>query len=292
MTKTLKKIEAILPRPLNYGMVGDGFRVYNYFPNGYRIRDFISPFLMLDYNPPFDFGPSNHPRGVDVHPHKGFETVTIAYKGSVAHHDSKGNSGVINPGDVQWMTAGGGILHKEYHEKEFSKKGGAFEMVQLWVNLPKKDKLVEPHYQGIEAKDMGKLVLENNGGQVNVIAGEINGVKGAAKTFTEINLFDIRITEGAALDFEIKTTHNCAILVIEGEAEINEKRTKQHEFVLFAHEGETIRIKANEKSILLLLSGVPINEPIAQYGPFVMNTKEELNVAFEEFNSGKFGVLE
>lgn len=291
MTKVLKKIEAILPRPMNYGMVGDGFRVYNYFPNGYRIRDFISPFLMLDYNPTFDFGPSEHPRGVDVHPHKGFETVTIAYKGAVAHHDSKGNSGIIHAGDVQWMTAGAGILHKEYHEVEFSKKGGPFEMVQLWVNLPKKDKLVEPHYQALEAKNMGHLLLPQNAGQVNVIAGEINGVKGPAQTYTEINLFDIKLNESATLTFDINTNHNCGILVIDGEVMINEKRCKQYEFVLFAHEGESITITANEKSTLLFLSGVPINEPIAQYGPFVMNTREELNVAFEEFNSGKFGVL-
>lgn len=291
MTKTPKKIEAILPRPMQYGMVGDGFRVYNYFPNGYRIRDFISPFLMLDYNPSFDFGPSDLPRGVDVHPHKGFETVTVAYKGSVAHHDSKGNSGIIHPGDVQWMTAGAGILHKEYHEKEFSKKGGPFEMVQLWVNLPKKDKLVEPHYQAIEVKDMGQFKLQDGKGSVNIIAGNFNGVKGAANTYTEINLFDIRLQEAATLTFDVSSEHNCGLLLIEGAAEINGKRTMQHEFVLFAREGEGIEIKAIDNCTILLMSGIPILEPIAQYGPFVMNTKEELNTAFEEFNSGKFGVL-
>ena len=291
MTNTPKKIEAILPRPMQYGMVGDGFRVYNYFPNGYRIRDFISPFLMLDYNPTFDFGPSNNPRGVDVHPHKGFETVTIAYKGSVAHHDSKGNSGVIHPGDVQWMTAGAGILHKEYHDVAFSKKGGPFEMVQLWVNLPKKDKLVEPHYQAIEAKNMGHYQITNGKGFVNVIAGDLNGTKGAAKTYTDINLFDIKMEADDILSFEIASTHNCGILLIEGSADINNKRSMQHEFVLFARDGEYIQIKAIEKCVMLLMSGVPINEPIAQYGPFVMNTREELNTAFEEYNSGKFGVL-
>ncbi len=291
MTKAPKKIEAILPKPMQYGMVGDGFRVYNYFPNGYRIREFISPFLMLDYNPTFDFGPSEQPRGVDVHPHKGFETVTIAYKGSVAHHDSKGNSGIIHPGDVQWMTAGAGILHKEYHEKEFSKKGGPFEMVQLWVNLPKKDKLVEPHYQAIEGKDMGQFKLEEGKGSVNIIAGNFNGIKGSANTYTEINLFDIRLQEAAAINFDVPAEHNCGILMIDGAAEINGKRTMQHEFVLFAREGENIDIKAIDNCTILLLSGIPILEPIAQYGPFVMNTKEELNIAFEEFNSGKFGVL-
>lgn len=291
MTHTRKRIEAILPRPSQFGMVGDGFRVYNYFPNGYRIRDFISPFLMLDYNPPFDFGPSEEPRGVDVHPHKGFETVTIAYKGSVAHHDSRGNSGVINPGDVQWMTAGAGILHKEYHEKNFAKKGGAFEMVQLWVNLPKKDKLSEPHYQAIEAAQMGHYYIDNNGGVANIIAGSMNGVKGPAKTYTDINLFDMRVNAGAKFNFEVSAAHNCAMMVIQGNAMVNDKRCKEHEFVLFAREGENIEIEALDDCILLLMSGEPIHEPIAQYGPFVMNTREELNIAFDEFNSGKFGVL-
>ena len=174
-------------------MVGDGFRVYNYFPNGYRIRERVSPFLMLDFGPSFDFGPSNQPRGVDVHPHKGFETVTIAYKGSVEHYDSSGNSGVINPGDVQWMTAGAGILHKEFHEKEFSKLGGPFEMVQLWVNLPKKDKLTAPKYQSLLDTEMNKIDLPNDAGSAKIIAGELNTIKGSATTFTEINVFDIRL---------------------------------------------------------------------------------------------------
>ena len=171
-----KQIEKIYSRPANPGMVGDGFRVYNYFPNGYPLRSKLSPFLMLDFNPSFDFGPSNHPRGVDVHPHKGFETVTIAYKGSVEHYDSTGNRGVINPGDVQWMTAGAGILHKEFHEREFSKKGGPFEMIQLWVNLPKKDKLASPKYQALVASETNKVILPANAGYVKVIAGNFNDV--------------------------------------------------------------------------------------------------------------------
>src|ERR1700729_3867752 len=190
-----KSIEKIYNRPLRPGMVGDGFRVFNYFPNNGLSQQRVSPFLLMDFNAEYDFGPSDHLRGVDVHPHKGFETVTIAYKGSVAHHDSTGNSGVINPGDVQWMTAGAGILHKEYHEEEFSKKGGPFEMVQLWVNLPKKDKLTTPHYQAITAAQMGKLQLPDNGGVVNVIAGHFfdattpgaEGVTGPAETYTPVN---------------------------------------------------------------------------------------------------------
>ncbi len=189
----IKRIEKIFPRPASPGMVGDGFRVYNYFPNGYHLRSKLSPFLMLDFNPAFDFGASARPRGVDVHPHKGFETVTIAYKGSVEHYDSAGNSGIINPGDVQWMTAGSGILHKEFHGKEFSKKGGPFEMIQLWINLPKKNKSTSPKYQSLVASKMNKVVLAEEGGVVNVIAGEFNGAKGSASTFTEINMFDIRL---------------------------------------------------------------------------------------------------
>ena len=288
----LKVTETILPRPQHAGMVGDGFRVYNYFPNGYRIRELISPFLMLDFNPEYNFGPSAHPRGVGAHPHKGFETVTIAYKGHVAHHDSKGNSGVIHPGDVQWMTAGGGILHKEYHEENFSKTGGAFQMVQLWVNLPKKDKLVPAHYQAIESAQMGKYQVDGNGSVVNVIAGEMNGVKGPATTYTPIHLFDARLKSGAEFSFDIPEQHNSGILLVEGEAVINGNAVKEHQFVLFANKGETIRIEAKSDAVLLILGGEPIREPIAQYGPFVMNTQAELYEAIEEYNAGKFGELE
>ncbi|MEO7960919.1 MAG: pirin family protein [Ginsengibacter sp.] len=287
----LKQIEKIFSRPEHAGMVGDGFRVYNYFPSGYKIRERLSPFLMLDFNPAYDFGVSDVPRGVDVHPHKGFETVTIAYKGSVEHYDSSGNSGIIHPGDVQWMTAGAGILHKEFHEKEFSKKGGPFQMIQLWVNLPKKDKLTAPRYQALVDSKMQKVALPANAGEVKVIAGDFNGAKGSASTFTEINLFDIYLKANGEMKTGIPSTHNTAILVVEGDAEVNGKHAGTHSFVLFKNEGEEISIKANEDSILLLLSGEPINEPIAQYGPFVMNTQQELQDTFREYEAGKFGVL-
>jgi redox-sensitive bicupin YhaK (pirin superfamily) len=289
--KELKQIEKIFARPLHPGMVGDGFRVYNYFPNGYQLRSKLSPFLMLDFNPAFDFGASSHPRGVDVHPHKGFETVTLAYKGSVEHYDSTGNSGVINPGDVQWMTAGAGILHKEFHEKEFSRKGGLFEMIQLWVNLPKKDKLAPPKYQALVGSEMNKVILPADSGMVKVIAGKFNDVKGSATTFTEINVFDIRLNKNGEMIADIPADHNTAILVVEGSAAVNGQLADLHDFVLFKNEGETITVKAKEKSVLLLLSGLPINEPIAQYGPFVMNTQQELQESFREYESGKFGVL-
>jgi redox-sensitive bicupin YhaK (pirin superfamily) len=286
-----KKVEKVFQRPARPGMVGDGFRVFNYFP-GIIPQKRVSPFLMLDFNAEYDFGASDHLRGVDVHPHKGFETVTIAYKGSVAHHDSTGNSGIIHPGDVQWMTAGAGILHKEYHEEEFSKKGGPFEMVQLWVNLPAKDKLTAPKYQPITAAEMGKVTLPNNGGLVNIIAGELNGTAGPATTFTPVNMFDIRLNKDGELTISTPATHNTVVLVVSGSAIINDETVGTHAFVLFKNEGEQINIKATEDSVLLLLSGEPIDEPIAQYGPFVMNTTKELEEAFEEFRAGKFGILE
>ncbi|MDP9077308.1 MAG: pirin family protein [Bacteroidota bacterium] len=287
-----KQIEKIYSRPARPGMVGDGFRVFNYFPNDELTQKRVSPFLMLDFNAEYDFGPSDHLRGVDVHPHKGFETVTIAYKGSVAHHDSTGNSGIINPGDVQWMTAGAGILHKEYHEESFSKKGGPFEMIQLWVNLPAKDKLTAPKYQPITADQMGKVTLPDNGGVVNIIAGSLNENRGPAKTFTPVNLFDARLNKGGTLNATIPANHNTILLVIEGKVTVNGEQVDQHDFVLFKNEGEEITVTGDEESVVLLLSGEPINEPIAQYGPFVMNTQHELQVAFQEFQSGKFGILE
>jgi redox-sensitive bicupin YhaK (pirin superfamily) len=287
-----KSIEQIYSRPARPGMVGDGFRVFNYFPGGGISQQRVSPFLMMDFNAEYDFGASDHIRGVDVHPHKGFETVTIAYKGSVAHHDSTGNSGVINPGDVQWMTAGAGVLHKEYHEENFSKRGGPFEMVQLWVNLPAKDKLTPPNYQAITADQMGKVTLPDHAGLVNVIAGAFNGSKGPATTFTPVNMFDIHLNAGGELSTNVPANHNTVILVVEGSIEVNGETAGLHSLVLFKNDGEEISIRATENSVLLLLSGEPINEPIAQYGPFVMNTNRELQDAFEEFQSGKFGTLD
>jgi len=286
-----KSIERIIRRPAKPGMVGDGFRVYNFIPGANIPQRRISPFLLLDFAAEFNFPPSEKVRGVDVHPHKGFETVTIAYKGSVAHHDSTGNSGIINAGDVQWMTAGAGILHKEYHEKEFSKRGGPFEMIQLWVNLPKKDKSTPAHYQAITAAQMGKVELPGNGGVVNVIAGKLNDVTGPAYTYSPVNLFDIKLNKGGEFNTSITAEHNTALLVINGSVEVNGEKAVEHSFVLFKNEGDEINIKASENAVVLLLSGEPINEPIASYGPFVMNTQEEIYEAIEEFQSGKYGVL-
>ncbi|MEJ2904835.1 pirin family protein [Pedobacter panaciterrae] len=289
MKKLIEKIVINSDRP---HMVGDGFRVFNYIPGAGIPQERISPFLLLDFNPEYDFGPSDHLRGVGVHPHKGFETVTIAYKGSVAHHDSTGSSGIINAGDVQWMTAGNGILHKEYHEETFSKKGGPFEMVQLWVNLPKKDKSTAPHYQELTKDGMGKVQLADNGGEVNVIAGNFNGVAGPAETYSPVNLFDIKLNEGAETTTSIPAGHNTALLVVNGSVQVNDEIVGEHSFVLFENKGEEIHIKANQQSVVLLLSGEPLNEPIVSYGPFVMNTEAEIREAITDFNMGKFGVLE
>lgn len=286
-----KKIEAIF-RPEAPHMVGDGFRVFNYFPNGYHTGRKMSPFFLLDYNPTIEFNPSERPRGVGVHPHRGFETVTIAWKGRVAHRDSAGHSGVINPGDVQWMTAASGILHKEYHEKEFSKKGGEFQMAQIWVNLPRKHKMDPPGYQAITSANIAKVPLENDGGIVNVIAGEYRNVKGPARTFTPINMFDIRLNKGGSMEVDLPAAYNTGLLVAEGHVKVNGQEAPEHHFVLFGNEGEHIVIEAAHNSVLLLLNGEPINEPVFHYGPFVMNTAEDIQQAIDDFNSGKFGHLE
>jgi redox-sensitive bicupin YhaK (pirin superfamily) len=292
MNKKIKSIKAVIPAPPPH-MVGDGFRVHNFFPANPVIgKKGMSPFFLLDYNSKIEFAPSDTPRGVDVHPHRGFETVTIAYHGRIAHHDSTGNSGIIGEGDVQWMTAGSGILHKEYHEKEFSKSGGAFHMVQLWVNLPAKYKMTPPKYQDITHDSMGKYNLSNDKGVIEVIAGNFKDVKGPASTFTPIHIYNARLKKNASVQFNFPEDYNTGILVVEGEAIINEKEVAADQFVYFANEGEGIEVKAKQDSVLLVLNGEPINEPIAQYGPFLMNTVAELEQAINDVNAGKFGHLE
>lgn len=289
--KNYRSIEEVLS-PTSPHMVGDGFKVVNYSPGGDSFGNRMSPFYLMDFNPEFNFTPTEIPRGVGVHPHRGFETVTVAYKGSVAHNDSTGNSGVINEGDVQWMTAGSGILHKEYHEKEFAKKGGAFEMAQIWVNLPKKYKMSPPKYQGITHSQKGKVALENKMGNVFVIAGTYDGVKGTANTFSPVEMYDIRLEENGEVEFNLPADFNTGLLIVEGQAVINENTiAHEHQYVQFKNEEGSIKIKAGTKSIFLLLSGEPINEPVAAYGPFVMNTVEEIQEAIDDFKSGKFGKL-
>lgn len=287
-----KKIEHILPPPPPH-MVGDGFRVHSFFPGGRLIdKKRMSPFFLMDYGALIEFGPSPEPRGVGVHPHAGFETVTIAYHGRIAHHDSAGNSGIIGEGDVQWMTAGSGLLHKEYHEQEFSRTGGPFQMVQLWVNLPAKDKKTKPKYQELTNEKMGRHFLADGKSFIEVIAGEYEGTKGPAFTFTPMNVYNARMKAGAQADLNLPAHYNTGLLVVQGSALMNGQEVRADHFVLFKNDGEQISLEAKEDTIILVLSGEPINEPIAAYGPFLMNTWPEVEQAIQDVNAGKFGFLE
>lgn len=285
-----KQIEKVLKAPAPH-MVGDGFRVHNFFPSGYQLN--MSPFFLMDYGSKIEFSARKEPRGVGIHPHRGFETVTLAYHGAVAHHDSSGNSGVIYPGDVQWMTAASGILHKEYHEANYSLAGGPFQMVQLWVNLPAKYKMGKPGYQAIEQADMARFDIPENGGKIEIIAGNYEGIKGNAKTFSPIELYNARLNKGGQATFNFPEHFNTGLMVIEGSININgSETTVADNFIYFSNKGTAIKIEALENSVILVLSGEPIDEPIAQYGPFLMNTEAEIHQAIEDYNQGRFGYLE
>lgn len=289
---TTRSIEYIIAPPPPH-MVGDGFRVHSFFPGGRLIdKKRMSPFFMMDYGSKIEFSPSAEPRGVGVHPHAGFETVTIAYHGRIAHHDSAGNSGIIGEGDVQWMTAGSGLLHKEYHEKEFSKTGGPFQMVQLWVNLPAKHKKTPPKYQELTNDKMGRSLLPDGKSFIEIIAGEYNGVKGPASTFTPMQVYNAKLQQGAKATLRFPSPYNTGLLVIEGTVSMNGSEVPADHFVLFKNDGEEIELEAAANSIVLVLSGQPIDEPIAAYGPFLMNTWQEVEQAIQDVNAGKFGVLE
>ena len=287
---SFRSIESIVaPPPVHW--VGDGFRVHGFLPHGPLDAKRMSPFFLLDYNSKHNFPPREKPYGVGPHPHRGFETVTIAYKGRVAHHDSRGGGGVIGEGDVQWMTAGSGLLHKEYHEQEFSRTGGVFQMVQLWVNLPAKDKMTAPQYQAITNAEMGRHELPE-GGFVEVIAGEYAGVKGPATTFSPVHLYNLKPKSGTSLTLSFPSHYTSAILAIEGSATLNgEKNLPTDNLAVFGTDGEEITVAANEDSVFLVMAGEPLNEPIAQYGPFLMNTNAEIAEAVDDFNQGKFGYL-
>lgn len=286
----IKLVERVIaPPPVHW--VGDGFKVHGFFPHGPLTGERMSPFFLLDYNALTDFPPREEPFGVGPHPHRGFETVTIAYKGKVAHHDSRGGGGVIGEGDVQWMTAGSGLLHKEYHEQEYNREGGPFQMVQLWVNLPAKDKMTTPKYQAITNAEMGRVALEK-GGEVEIIAGEFGGVKGPATTFSPVHLYNLKPMAGETIELSFPAGYTTAILAIEGSATLNNAETlPTNQLALFERDGKDIHIEALEDSILLVMSGEPLNEPIAQYGPFLMNTRAEIAEAIDDYNTGKFGYL-
>ena len=270
--------------------VGDGFPVRTLF--FYQdLGKQMSPFLMLDYAGPADFPPTTDRKGVGSHPHRGFETVTIVYEGEVAHKDSTGQGGTIGPGDVQWMTAGSGILHEEFHSEDFAQSGGTLEIVQLWVNLPAKLKMTKPAYQAILNKQIPTIELKNDAGQARIIAGEFDGHEGPAHTFTPMNVIDLKLKKGST-SIPVSEGWNTSLVVLKGAVEAGEGAVaKDAQMLMFSNQGQDIEINVLEDSIALLLSGEPINEPIVGYGPFVMNTKEEIAQAMQDFNSGSFGSI-
>jgi|SRR5678809_190712 redox-sensitive bicupin YhaK (pirin superfamily) len=276
-------------QPGSTHMVGDGFPVRNLFPSHDLDRE-VSPFLMLDYAGPQYFEPTDHPRGVGEHPHRGFETVTIVYEGVVAHRDSAGNAGVIGPGDVQWMTAASGVVHEEFHEKEFANTGGTLHAIQLWVNLPRASKMSAPGYQTILNADIPSIDL--GGGELRVIAGSFQGQKGPAHTFTPIQLYDIQLKARSRASLALPDGHNTSIFVLQGAVSVNgSPQAGEAELIVCARNGSQVTIEAQEGSRLLIMSGEPIEEPIARYGPFVMNTKAELVQAVQDYQAGKMGHL-
>ena len=286
----MKTILGVLSAPRQH-WVGDGFPVRSLFSFD-TLDGHLNPFLLLDYAGPAEFAPTEHQRGVGQHPHRGFETVTIVYDGEVAHRDSTGNGGIIGPGDVQWMTAASGILHEEFHAPEFSKKGGAFEMVQLWINLPAKDKMAPPGYQGIVNKDIPVVSLADDAGTMRVIAGQFEGAKGPAHTFTPINVWDVRLRQDSSTTLPIPAGHVAAVVVLHGTVLVNGAEVaREAQVVLLDRDGDSVLLEANSDATLLLLSGAPLDEPVFAHGPFVMNTREEIVTAMQDFNSGRFGEI-
>ena len=285
---TLKKVLGTVSAPTPH-WVGDGFPVHGMFGYTGDTRR-ISPFLMLDYAAPTRFEPTEHRRGVGQHPHRGFETVTIVYDGEVEHRDSTGAGGVIGPGDVQWMTAGSGIVHEEFHSSKYAKAGGPFEMAQLWVNLPKKDKMAKPGYQGITDAQIPAVALPDGAGKVRVIAGTFGDAKGPARTFTPMNVWDVRLESGKTADLSQEEGWTVQVVVMAGAVKLNgDTVVRAKQMATLATAGSGVTIEALQGAKLLLLAGQPIDEPVVGYGPFVMNTREEIMQAVEDFNSGRFG---
>lgn len=272
--------------------VGNGFRVHGMFGyNGEGVAE-RSPFLLLDYAAPVAFAPTTYRRGVGSHPHRGFETVTIVYDGEVEHRDSTGAGGVIRPGDVQWMTAGAGIVHEEFHTAEYAARGGRFEMVQLWVNLPARDKGAPAHYQGITAADIPSVALPDGAGQARVIAGRFGGATGPARTYSPMNVLDVRLARDAQVELPQPDGWNTMLMVLGGTVQVNgEAVVRGPGLVTLSGAGEGVSVEANNEAKLLLLSGAPIDEPVVGYGPFVMNSEAEIKQAFADFESGRFGQM-
>lgn len=284
----LKTVQAVFSAPRPH-WVGDGFPVRSMFSYGDHGAQ-LSPFLLLDYGGPVNFEPTERQRGVGVHPHRGFETVTIVYDGEVAHRDSTGAGGTIGPGDVQWMTAASGILHEEYHSPDFARRGGPFEMVQLWVNLPARSKMEPPGYQNILDAQVPSVDLPEGAGRVRVIAGAFDGHRGPARTHTPMDVWDVRLNQGGTVRLPLVPGHTAALVVLRGTVLVNgEAVAREAQLVTFAREGDALEIEANSDAVLLFLGGEPIDEPVVGHGPFVMNTREEIVQAFQDFQSGRFG---
>lgn len=271
--------------------VGDGFYVTQVLPGQANLQREADPFLLMDYHAPREYAPTDTPRGVGPHPHRGFETVTLAFEGSVAHHDSTGSGGVINAGDAQWMTAAGGILHKEYHEEHWARRGGRFHMMQLWVNLPSANKMDTPGYQALTADQMGKVELAG-GGNVKLYAGELDGTRGPASTFTPIELWDVELTAGETTSLVVPEGHTTMVFVLDGDVATEGGSVGFQQLGMFEREGGNVTLTAGGGGArLILLGGEPIGEDVIFYGPFAMNTEEQIVEAIEDFNSGKFGHL-
>ncbi|MGE5172120.1 MAG: pirin family protein [Rudaea sp.] len=286
----MKRVLAVHPSPAGH-WVGDGFPVRTLF--SYQTQGAaLSPFLLLDYAGPTDFPPAERPRGVGEHPHRGFETVTIVYQGEVEHRDSAGNGGTIGPGDVQWMTAAGGLMHEEFHSRAFTRRGGTIEMAQLWVNLPAKDKMAAPHYQPIVAADIPGVDLPDGAGRLRVIAGRFGELRGAARTYTEINVWDVHLHAGKAATLPAPAGHTTAVALLRGTLRLDDAReVAAPAVVVFDRSDEGVRVAARDEATLLTLTGAPIDEPIAGYGPFVMNTRDEIVAAIDDVQQGRFGRL-
>jgi redox-sensitive bicupin YhaK (pirin superfamily) len=272
--------------------VGDGFPVRTLFSYD-NLGKHISPFLLLDHAAPTQFEPTAERRGVGQHPHRGFETVTIVYQGELEHRDSTGSGGKIGPGDVQWMTAASGIIHEEFHSEDFARQGGFMEMVQLWVNLPAKDKMAPAGYQTILKSDIPSIDLKDNAGSLRLIAGRFEGHQGPAKTFTPIDVWDMRLNAGKDLTLDVHDGYNTALVVLRGTVQVNgRERVEAGQLALFDRAGEQLHLHANHDAVVLLLSGEPIDEPIVGHGPFVMNSEQEIHQAFNDFHSGRFGAMD
>lgn len=279
---------AFIKRSNGRHWVGDGFPVQSIFSYN-DIAEKISPFLLMDYAGPADFPPTDKKLGVGQHPHRGFETVTIVYKGGVSHRDSSGGGGTIGPGDVQWMTAASGLIHEEFHSEDYARRGGPFEMIQLWVNLPAKDKMSDPGYQGITADRIPTVQLPNGAGTARIIAGAYDNAKGAARTFTPMNVWDMRLNAGHSLSIQLPEGHTAALFVLHGTLRFGNQLVRAAELAVLEREGTELAVEITEDAAVLLLSGKPLNEPIVGQGPFVMNTQQEIMQAMRDFSSGKFG---